>query len=394
MTRRLLLIIAPAVGGAIIVISGFFFLRRDMSRGQNTAGGATPPNTTVIAKHLSVPWEIAFLPDGDMLVTERPGTLRRIGKPSNTISPAAESGKNENAEVDILEKNGRMYPIEGVVHTGESGLLGMTLHPRFSENHWIYLYLTTRAGDGLVNRVERYRLNGDILTDRTEIIGGIPGASFHDGGRIAFSPDGYLFITTGDANHSDQAQDKNSLAGKILRIRDDGTLPSDNPFGNAVWTYGHRNPQGLAWDDRGRLWATEHGRSVPLSGYDEINLIEKGKNYGWPNIQGDGEKAGMTRPVLHSGPRTTWAPAGAAFFDGKIFFGGLRGTALYALPLSNTGIGALEKDYEGQFGRIRAVVAGPDGRLYITTSNTDGRGEPQPEDDRIIALPRTAFPSP
>ena len=214
---------------------------------------APKPDVEIIAENLKIPWEIAFLPEGDLLATERPGTLKRIGK------------------------EGRVYNIEGVEHIGEGGLLGMALHPQFAENRWIYLYLTTKTGDELKNRVERYYFQNNRLSDKKIIIDGIPGAAYHDGGRIAFGPDGNLYITTGDAGNSQLAQDVNSFAGKILHLKDDGSVPSDNPFGNAVWSYGHRNPQGLAWDDQGRLWATEHGRSGVLSGFDEFNLIEKGK---------------------------------------------------------------------------------------------------------------------
>jgi glucose/arabinose dehydrogenase len=185
-----------------------------------------------------------------------------------------------------------------VHHAGEGGLLGMALHPRFDEHHWIYLYLTTVSDGGAENRVERYTFENDRLSDKKIIIDKIPGANYHDGGRIAFSPDGYLYITTGDAGKSNLAQATDSLAGKILRVHDDGSIPLDNPFHNAVWSYGHRNSQGLAWDDRGRLWATEHGRSGILSGFDELNLIEKGKNYGWPVIQGDESREGMERPIV------------------------------------------------------------------------------------------------
>jgi len=315
----------------------------------------------VVAENLSIPWEIAFLPDGDLLVTERPGTLKRIGR------------------------DGRVFEIAGVARIGEGGLLGMALHPRFAETRALYLYFTTRAGGELINRVERYRLESDRLAERTVMIDSIPGASFHDGGRIAFGPDGYLYITTGDAGSSRLAQDRDSLAGKILRMSDDGSIPQDNPFGTLVWTYGHRNSQGLAWDDRGRLWATEHGRSIPFSGFDELNLIEKGKNYGWPLIQGDESQIGMERPIIHSGPDETWAPAGAAYFDGSIFFGGLRGETLYEVEIRN-GTPKLKTYLHKEFGRIRAVVLGPDGFIYISTSNTDGRGDARTGDDKIIKI--------
>ncbi|MCP6719049.1 MAG: PQQ-dependent sugar dehydrogenase [Patescibacteria group bacterium] len=317
----------------------------------------------VIAEDLRIPWELAFLPSGEILVTERPGTLQKIGKEKALIT------------------------IEGVEHIGEGGLLGLTLHPNFVDNRWLYLYLTTEIGGGLMNRVERYHLEDNQLLDRTVIIENIPGALYHDGGRIAFGPDGLLYITTGDARNPSLAQDINSLAGKILRLKDDGGIPENNPFGNAVYSFGHRNSQGLAWDDKGRLWATEHGRSGLLSGLDELNLIRKGENYGWPNIQGDESGQDMRKPVVQSGPDETWAPAGAAYLDGSIFFAGLRGESLYEAKISSEGtIESLVVHLRGDFGRLRAVVLGPDGYLYITTSNTDGRGRIRIGDDKIIRI--------
>lgn len=312
----------------------------------------------IVAENLRIPWEIVFLPDGELLITERPGTLQKVGR------------------------DRKIYTIEGVEHAGEGGLLGLVLHPRFSENHWLYLYLTMKASDGLINRVERYHLERDRLLEKKTIISDIPGAAYHDGGRIAFGPDGYLYITTGDAGNPKLAQDINSLAGKILRVRDDGSIPPDNPFGNAVWSYGHRNSQGLAWDDKGRLWATEHGGH----GRDELNLIEKGKNYGWPVIQGDERKEDMESPIIHSGPNETWSPAGAVFWDGSIFFGGLRGESLYETKFIGEHKVEVRSHFYQEFGRIRAVVLGPDGFLYITTSNTDGRGKPRPNDDKVIRI--------
>ncbi len=316
----------------------------------------------LIVGNLVVPWDIAFLPSGDLLVTERPGRLVRIGE-----------GR-------------RVYEIEGVLHRGEGGLLGVALHPDFEDNRWLYLYLTTQGENGTVNRVERYRYADDALTDRTDILTGIPGALYHDGGQIAFGPDGFLYVTTGDAGNPDAAQNVDSLAGKILRLRDDGSVPDENPFGNAVYSYGHRNPQGLAWDDGGRLWSTEHGRSGLSSGYDELNLIEAGGNYGWPVIQGDETRDGMIAPVMHSGPRTTWAPASAAYARGSIFFGGLRGETLYEAVLSGDGVAELRTHLAGEYGRLRAIVTDPDGMLFLTTSNTDGRGSPDGTDDRVLRL--------
>lgn len=321
------------------------------------------PDIEVVAENLNIPWEIAFLPTGEMLVTERPGTLLRIG-----------------ADREVVQE------IEGVVHIGEGGLMGLALHPEFEENRFIYLYLTSRDETGIVNRVERYRLQGNSLSAREIILEGIEGAPNHDGGRIGFGPDGMLYITTGDAQTPSLSQDTSSLNGKILRIHADGSIPSDNPFGNAVYSYGHRNPQGLAWDGQDRLWITEHGPSGLQSGFDEINLIEAGNNYGWPEVRGDETRAGMTLPVIQSGADDTWAPAGAAYINGSVFFAGLRGASLYEAKLDGREVSEFLAHFRGEYGRLRAVVAGPDGMLYITTSNTDGRGDPQAGDDKIIRV--------
>lgn len=316
----------------------------------------------VILENLDIPWEVAFLPgtSGEMLVTERPGKLLRIGKDKKVIE------------------------IAGVAHVGEGGLLGLAIHPRFLENHFVYLYLTSQENDQYVNRVERYRLQNNTLSDLKVIIGGIRGSPVHDGGRILFGPEGYLYIGTGDAGNENSAQDTKSLNGKILRIKDDGSIPTDNPFGNAVYSYGHRNVQGLAWDSTGQLWATEHGRSGVLSGFDELNRIEKGKNYGWPIIQGNEIKAGMVTPVLHSGASETWAPSGLAFANGSLFFAGLRGQTLYQAKIDNGKISSFVKHLQQKYGRLRTAVVGPNEFLYILTNNTDGRGNPQKGDDKLI----------
>lgn len=384
------------IGGAAIYlfkdrIYRYFYVPTETKLEQGlTAKKNEARGVEVIAEGLVIPWEIAFLPNGDpegkpsvsygagILVTERPGTLKKIGSDK------------------------KIYVIEGVEHIGEGGLLGMALHPRFSENRWIYLYLTTKSGEGLINRVERYRFTEDHLSEKTTIIDNIPGAVYHDGGRIAFGPsltwfgiDDYLYITTGDAGNSQLAQNINSLAGKILRINDDGSIPAGNPFGNAVYSYGHRNSQGFAWDGKGQLWATEHGRSGVLSGLDELNLIEKGKNYGWPVIQGDERKEGMESPITQSGPEETWAPAGAVYLDGSIFFTGLRGESIYEAKISEEGrINSVVVHFRGTFGRLRAIKIGRDGFLYVSTSNTDGRGEVRPGDDKIIRINPKIFQSP
>jgi glucose/arabinose dehydrogenase len=330
----------------------------------------------VVAENLSVPWDVAFLPEGGILVTEREGNLVHIN----------EAGEFERISVPEVRA------------TGESGLLGMALHPDFEENSFMYLYLTTLSGAGTINRVERFTLGVEPLSlgSPEEIISGIPGAAYHDGGRIRFGPNGYLYITTGDAGVEGSAQDLNSLAGKILRLNDDGGFPADNPFfrgdhelsieAGFVYSFGHRNPQGLAWDDKGRLWSTEHGRSGVRSGLDELNLIEKGMNYGWPVIEGDEVRDGMRTPVIHSGASETWAPASTIFHEGIVYWGGLRGEGLYAVNVEGTKVSNLMRFFPEEYGRIRTVVLGPDGYLYFTTSNTDGRGEVRPEDDKLFRV--------
>jgi glucose/arabinose dehydrogenase len=318
------------------------------------------PLVSVLAKNLDTPWALAFTPDDAILVTERPGRIR------------------------IIDKNGNLDPtainVEGVSEVGEGGLLGIAVHPNYNSNHYIYLYYTSQNGSQIKNQVVRYRLNGYALTDKKVIINNIPGAANHDGGRIKFGPDGNLYITTGDAANPTNSQDRNSLAGKILRLTGDGAIPDGNPFGNATYSYGHRNPQGLAWDNQGRLWATEHGQSAT----DELNLIEPGKNYGWPTIRGDQKQTGLESPIIHSG-QDTWAPGGAAFYNGSIFFGGLRGKSLFEAKISDRSA-SLERHFRDEFGRMRDVVLGSDGYLYATTSNLDNRGIPTADDDQIIRI--------
>lgn len=316
----------------------------------------------VIVKDLTVPWDIVFLPDGDMVLTERPGVLRRYGN-----SPA-------------------VITIPSVKTGGEGGLMGLALHPDFARNELLYIYFTA-VDDGQKNRVVRYRLVGNQLTQDKIIIDDIPSAIYHDGGQIAFGPDGMLYLTTGDANSADSAQDLASLAGKTLRLTPDGGIPTDNPFGTAVWSYGHRNAQGIAWDSQGRMWQTEHGRSGAATGYDELNLIEKGKNYGWPTIQGDQQKIGMVAPVRNSGSTVTWAPSGMAYANGSLFFAGLKGATLYeARPNAAGAIIDFQNHFANKFGRLRAVVPGPGHSLYVTTSNKDSRGTPILGDDKVLRI--------
>lgn len=393
---RRVLRIAAAV--AVIVAAAYAFrgplLRTAFGPGDpgEAARGATVaalPQGSVetLATGLEVPWGIAWSPDGALWITERPGRLVRLPAAAWRGDPDPEGAGARRVSVEV----------PGVAATGEGGLMGVALDPDFRTSRRVYLALTYRGPDGVANRVDRYRIAGGDggfrLVDRTPVVTGIPGASFHDGGRIAFGPAGRLWVTTGDAGRGERARETASLAGKILRLAADGSVPGGNPFGTPVWSYGHRNPQGLAWAPDGTLWSTEHGPSGLGPGQDEVNRIERGGNYGWPGIRGDERAQGMRTPVRHSG-EATWAPAGAAWVDGSLFFGGLRGEGLYELRVETGAPGeggappatSLRVHFFRELGRIRAVRVGPDGLLYFTTSNRDGRGRVREGDDRLLRV--------
>ncbi len=360
--------------GIIVLLVGIFWFRftsfsspgnQQVSTQQNSSTqNATNevPQTAIIAGNLDTPWAIAILPDNGMLVTERAGRVRLVGS-DGVLQPEP------------------IATLPQVQEIGEGGLLGIALHPNFSSDNYVYLYYTySSSGNNTLNKVVRMTYANGRLSDEQVIVDQIPGAPNHNGGRIKFGPDNNLYITTGDAQEPSLAQDRNSLAGKILRVTDQGKPAPDNPFDNLIYSYGHRNPQGIAWDHIDRLWEVEHGPNAQ----DEFNLIEAGKNYGWPTIQGDQTEEGMEIPKLNSGS-DTWAPAGAVILGNKLFFGGLRGQALYEVDTDGSQIN-LKEHFKNQFGRIREVILGPDNMLYITTSNRDGRGSPDPADDKIIRI--------
>lgn len=332
-----------------------------------------------VAGGLETPWAIAFAPDGRIFITERPGRIR--------IKKDGKLQRELWMDVDAYE-------------VSEAGLMGLALDPGFGRNRFVYVAYTYRDSSGrLKNRLVRLRddpATGKGVMDKI-LVDGVAGSNNHNGGRVKFGPDGKLYWTTGDAQNARRSQTVSSLNGKILRLNPDGTIPSDNPLGTSlVYSYGHRNPQGLAWQPgTGRLYATEHGPSG-FQGccMDEVNLIEPGKNYGWPVIRGDQTQEGMTAPVLHSGESETWAPGGATFvtrgpWAGSLLFTGLRGQALYRLvldPKDPRKVVSSERLFVRQFGRLRDVAEGPDGTIYLLTSNRDGRGRPAPDDDRVLRL--------
>jgi len=326
----------------------------------------------VIVKGLEVPWALVFAPDGRLFVPERPGRVRIVDTARNTSDLA--------------------LTLDGVFADGEGGVLGLALDPAFASNRLVYLYYSARTSGGAVNRVVRYRESGGRLGEQVVLLDNIPANTIHDGGRMRFGPDGLLYITAGDAANEGLAQDVASFAGKILRINPDGTTPRGNPFSSPIYSYGHRNPQGFDWHPvTGDLWESEHG----ATGNDEINVVDNGANYGWPGIQGNQTQPGMREPITFYNPAV--APSGASFYRGQrfpqfannLFVATLRGTLLLRLridPASPRRLIGQERLLEGQFGRIRDVVTGPDGYLYFCTNNRDGRGSPTSDDDRIARL--------
>lgn len=321
---------------------------------------ARPERGRVLAEDLRVPWGIAFLPDGDALVGERiSGDLHRVSRTG---------GRSRVGTVGQIRDD-----------AGEGGLLGLALHPRFSENRWLYAYIST-ASD---NRVVRMRYAGGRLGRQQVVLAGIPTAANHNGGRLAFDTEGLLFASTGDAVQGQLAQDTGSLAGKILRMTPAGGVPDGNPFGNHTWSYGHRNVEGLAFDGSGRLWASELGQDTR----DELNRIVKGADYGWPVVEGgDGPGGRFHDPFVTWQPTDTCSPSGVAVARGKAWVGALRGECLYSVRLSGPHRKRVRRWFAGDFGRIRTVQKAPDGSLWVTTSNRDGRGSPGRHDDKVIRI--------
>ena len=350
---------------------------------ETTGGGAILEATTVV-QGLRIPWEMRFLPDGRLLLTEREG---RVVVADVTTGTVAEVGR-----IDVLAR-------------GEGGLMGMALDPEFPTSPYIYVSFTHEQTGESANRVSRFELTGFepgqtlALGAETVLLDGIPAGSNHDGSRVAFGPDGYLWVTTGDSGEGGLAQDPESLAGKVLRMTKDGQPAPDNPFLDKpyplslVYSLGHRNPQGLDFHPlTGLPYITEHGPSDN----DEVNLLRPGGNYGWPDLRGVAAEPGFEDPLMTWTP--TIAPAGALFYMGDRL-GDLQGAFLFVtlkesdlralIPTEAEDFAAVAEErvlFDEEFGRLRAIAQGPDGALYIATSNHDGRGDPEEGDDRVIRI--------
>lgn len=332
-----------------------------------------PFEVEVVADNLIIPWSVATSENGDLYFTERNGYLKMI--------------KKGEKQPKMLMKFDPPFTM-----VGEGGLQGLVLDPDFESNHFLYAYYTFQDNQQLFNRVVRLIKENEKVTIDQILLDRIPGRNHHNGGRLKIGPDKKLYITTGDAVNAMLAQDVTSLAGKILRINLDGSIPLDNPIPKSpIYSYGHRDPQGLTWDSNNRLFEAEHGEIA----LDEINIIQKGANYGWPIIQGDQTPSGgnkMVKPLINSG-KETWAPSGIAFIKqgpwrGELLVANLLGQQLLALTFNEDGTVLEKKEVwlKNKYGRIRDVIQANDGSIYITTSNMNGRGKPNPGDDKILRL--------
>lgn len=334
-----------------------------------------------VVSGLDVPWGIGFLPNGNILVTERSGQVRFVQ--NGQLRPQAVATINVTAR-------------------GEGGLLGLAMHPDFASNRFFYIYYTADTNGSSVNRVERWRLSADGLSaDRDRIIvDNIPVSQFHNGGRLRFGPDGMLYIGTGDARNPDLSQDVNSLAGKILRVTPEGQVPSDNPFpNNPVYILGIRNTQGFDWVNPSTMQITDHGPTGELgrSGHDEISIATAGDNLGWPTIYRCQSRSGLVTPsivwqqALPPGGATIYTGDAIAQWRGNLIVATLRSENLHRIvfdPQSPEQVERHEVYLQGEYGRLREALMGPDGELYVTTSNCDGRGNCPPDGDKILRITR------
>ena len=351
---------AAVVIGALTLLAGC--MTTETEPPPAIPGDPDAPQPTVagtIATGLDVPWGLAFLPDGSALVSER-DTARIVQVASDgTVTDVG--------------------TVPGVTPTSEGGLLGLAVSPAYETDGLVFAYLTTAEDNRVVSMTYA---DGDLGAPRP-LLTGIPRGEVHNGGRLVFGPDGMLYVSTGEIGNGELAQDPDSLGGKILRITPDGDPAPGNPDPDSpVWTLGHRNVQGLAFDAAGGLWASEFGYET----WDELNLIEAGQDYGWPAAEGEAGIEGLTDPLAQWRPEEA-SPSGLAYAAGSLWMAGLRGERLWQIPVDGGEvIGEPQPFFLGDYGRLRTVAAAPDDSLWLTTSNTDGRGEPTPDDDRILRI--------
>jgi glucose/arabinose dehydrogenase len=337
-----------------------------------TAADGTKFGVQMLVTGLQIPWALAFAPDGRLFLSERPGRVRVYMNGQLLAEPALE--------------------LSDVYTNGESGVLGLALHPDFASNHFVYLTYTANGPSGPVGRLMRFRESGNTLAEGVVLLDDVAASGIHNGSRVKFGPDRLLYVTYGDAANPSVAQDAAALNGKVLRFNGDGTSAAGNRFSSPVFTFGHRNPQGLAWHPvTGDLWETEHGQV----GNDELNVLDSGSNYGWPVIEGDATRPDMIAPRTFFTPSV--APSGAAFYSGtaipafrnQLFVATLAAQALLRVTIDGSGsrhVASVERLLEHKYGRLRDVVNGPDGFLYLCTSNRDGRNTPVAEDDRLLRI--------
>lgn len=353
---------------------------------QNTANSEQQPANIpvvpeVVAQDLEVPWGMDLLPDGRLIFNERPGRISIVNMETKAVT---------------------LLMTRDISAKAEGGLLGLAVDPDFANTRYIFIYETVESG----NRIVRLKFDNEILSENKILLDSIPKKLFHDGGILRFGPDGYLYVGTGDARDPNSAQDLTSNAGKILRMDKEGNVPADNPFQNYIWSYGHRNVQGFCWAPDGTMYSTEHGPSGEINGWcchDEVNVIIKGKNYGWPKVIGSNTSTGTLLPFAHSG-EDTWAPGGIIYIDnfgeqdenlGSILFACLRGERLvqFNVPIDQDPANVSDafkpqeiQLFAGTYGRLRNIILTPDGNIIFSTSNEDGRGNPAKNDDRIIIM--------
>ncbi|MDH6624025.1 glucose/arabinose dehydrogenase [Streptomyces sp. LBL] len=318
-----------------------------------------------VTEGLNTPWGLAPLPDGDLLVSSRDeGTITRVDGQSGR--------KTELGEVP------------GVSPAGEGGLLGIALSPDYASDHMVYAYFTSASDNRIVRMLyDEKKPSGEQLGAPDTIFKGIPKGVIHNGGRIAFGPDKMLYAGTGETGDTGLSQDTKSLGGKILRLTPEGDPAPGDPFPDSpVYSYGHRNVQGLAWDSKQRLFASEFGQDT----WDELNAIKPGGNYGWPDAEGRSDTSSYRNPIAQW--RTDDAsPSGIAYAEGSIWMAGLKGRRLWRIPLKGTAASAAPQSFlQGEYGRLRTVVAAGGDKLWLVTSNTDGRGAPKAGDDRILEI--------